>query len=429
MARYDRIARIPPPAREQAFPGWMTLRDLEGRERDPELGRRSRLRFLALRPVRRLLREGIDGPDAGSFRQQLDHVRQELERLPARDPERLQLLEYLQEIGARTPMGLVTATLDMGATAEAAGQGTAAEEFYLTGLEVARKHELPQQQVRALRRLARVLRARQDWDGAMGRGREAATLADATADLFQWALATDGMAAVCATRGDRPGARGLLEAIARRGEDGDNDQVRAIAAAGTCALELRARRPEAALNAGSAALDLIEAGDPHRNRLLLDMASAFRHLGLWEAAEGCYRVVSGRATWVEHRAEAEAERAIMAAERGDPAGFRQRRGKILDLLSDPDPQLTALLHLGLGRGCVLAGDMDDAREHLRQAISIARGAALDTVLSRADELLEALEQGTMSPARPREASAATEAGRRIADRTRALLDSEMVPVA
>ena len=51
MARYDRIAPIPIPAREAAFPGWLMLRDLAGRERDPELARRARLRFLALRPL------------------------------------------------------------------------------------------------------------------------------------------------------------------------------------------------------------------------------------------------------------------------------------------------------------------------------------------------------------------------------------------
>ena len=57
MARYDRIAPIPIPAREAAFPGWLMLRDLAGRERDPELARRARLRFLALRPLLRVLLE------------------------------------------------------------------------------------------------------------------------------------------------------------------------------------------------------------------------------------------------------------------------------------------------------------------------------------------------------------------------------------
>ena len=35
MARYDRIARIDPPDRSKCFPGWLSLRDLEGREREP----------------------------------------------------------------------------------------------------------------------------------------------------------------------------------------------------------------------------------------------------------------------------------------------------------------------------------------------------------------------------------------------------------
>lgn len=419
MARYDRIARIPPPEREAAFPGWLALRDLEGRERDPEMGRRARLRFLALRPVRRLLQEGMDGPGARSFQDQLDHVREELEQLPAGDPERTQLLDYLRAVERRTP-ALVTATLDVGATAEAAGHFGAADEFYHTAFELAREHRLPQQQVRALRRLARVRKAQGDWDAAMELGREAGALADMIDDLFQWALATDGMAAVCTARGDRRSARGLLDAITRRGEAADDRRVRAIGTAGTCALQLASGNAESALEAGLSALGLFGERDPHRNRLLLDMAAAFRRLGLWQAAETCYAAVTGRAAWVEHRAEAAAEHAVMAAERGDSTLFRRRRAELLDLLYDADPRLTSLLHLGIGRGCVLVGDDDDAREHLRQAIATARAAVLDTVLVRAEELLHALERGA-GVRTSAQADPVSERGRRLARRTQSLL--------
>ena len=64
MARYDRIAPIAAPARAAAFPGWLVLRDLQGRERDAELARRARLRFLALRPLRRVLALGLEGVSA-----------------------------------------------------------------------------------------------------------------------------------------------------------------------------------------------------------------------------------------------------------------------------------------------------------------------------------------------------------------------------
>lgn len=401
MARYDRIARIEPPARDACYPGWLTLRDLEGREREPELGRRARLRFLALRPVRRLLLRGLDTPPAESLRRQLDSVRRELERLDARDPERARLVEYLTEVGGRSALGLVTATLDVGASAESAGHPYAAEEFYRTGLELAREHDLSAHQVRALRRLARVHRSREEWEDAIALGREAAALADQVGEPVQWAMALDEVARAESTRGRRDAARSVLQEISRRGEREGKDHVRAVAVAATCAMELAAGNLDAALRAGAEAIELFPMTDPHRNAALLNMASALRSVGLWTAAEACYRLVETRSTWIEHRAEATTERAVLAAERGDPAEFRRLRDRILATIDSGDLRLGALLHLGLGRGCLIARDVDDAREHLRQAIASARDADLDALLNRADELLDVLEREQHLPeARP-----------------------------
>ena len=75
MARYDRIAPITAPRRESSFPGWLVLRDIEGNDRDVEVARRARLRFLALRPVTRLLDRGIDGVSRDSYLSQIEAVR------------------------------------------------------------------------------------------------------------------------------------------------------------------------------------------------------------------------------------------------------------------------------------------------------------------------------------------------------------------
>jgi hypothetical protein len=154
MARYDRIALLDSPSRSAAFPGWLVLRDLEERERDPDLNRRARARFLVLRPARRLLDAGMMAVDAGSLRQQLAQARAEVGRLPDRDPEREVLSHYLDQIEARSAAELVAAGLAVGGACEASGHGYAAEEFYRTAAELARANDLCDERIAADRSLA-----------------------------------------------------------------------------------------------------------------------------------------------------------------------------------------------------------------------------------------------------------------------------------
>ena len=131
MARYDRIAPLSSPTRESVFPAWPVLRDVDGHERDADVCRRARLRFLALRPVRRLL-DRENGVTAESFNRQLDAVRQDLNTLPARDVERVRVTRFMKQIEDREAHRLVAALLEYAEQAYAAGHVHAAEEFALT---------------------------------------------------------------------------------------------------------------------------------------------------------------------------------------------------------------------------------------------------------------------------------------------------------
>jgi hypothetical protein len=166
VARYDRIAPLESPAREQAFGAWLVLRDLDGRERDPDLGRRAYLRFLALRPARRLLDQGFESPDQRSLEQQIDVVLRKLNALPPEDAERVRLAAYLKLVRRRSPADLSLATLAVGEVVESAGHVFAAEEFYHTGLEIAEAHQLRDVQARALAALQALSRAREATAGA-----------------------------------------------------------------------------------------------------------------------------------------------------------------------------------------------------------------------------------------------------------------------
>ena len=141
MARYDRIARLDPPDRGDAFIGWLALRDLQEDERDTDLGRRARLRFLTVRLIHRLERRGAD-IDGDSFRMQCDAVREELGQLPSRDPERQRLADFLNLAPGLDMQAITSAAFDLGDGARSDGQRFAAEEFYRAGLELADRNGL-----------------------------------------------------------------------------------------------------------------------------------------------------------------------------------------------------------------------------------------------------------------------------------------------
>jgi tetratricopeptide (TPR) repeat protein len=414
MARYDRIARLQCPDRDAAFSGWLSLRDLEGREREPELGRRARLRYLALRPVHRLLKKGLDGHDGDALRGQIDLVRDELDRLPGDDPERERLEQYLHDIGGRSPGGLIAATLDVGRAAEAGGHLYAAEEFYSTGLDLAREHESLEQVITALRLLGRIHRHREEWDRASTRLRESA-LSAASHDLpVEWARSMEGLAAVELQSGDADAALATLAEIEDRPAGDRREEVLAIAAAGRCALCLAGDAPEAALEAGWSAIGRLEPTDQTRNRVLLNMGAAFRRLGLHSGAASCYQIVRQWAPWPELRLEAELELAVVAAEAGDAETFEQWRESVLAGLGRADRPLRALVWLGLGRAAILIERPDIARQHLQDAVGTARDLDDADLVRHAEDQLAILDDGR-GPART-EAEEPTPAARRIASR-------------
>lgn len=141
MARYDRIARLDSPPRGDTFTGWLMVRDLEDRERDADLGRRARLRFLAVRLLYRILRSG-SSLDRDSLRQQAEAIREELGQLPSRDPERERLGDLLKQAGALDLEDMVRSVLAMAGAAADDGHPFAAEEWYRTAHQLARAHQL-----------------------------------------------------------------------------------------------------------------------------------------------------------------------------------------------------------------------------------------------------------------------------------------------
>ncbi|HEY0304297.1 MAG TPA: hypothetical protein VGC44_04950 [Longimicrobiales bacterium] len=320
MARYDRIAPLSSPTRETAFPSWLVLRDIEGQDRDADVCRRARLRFLALRPVRRFLERG-GAVSAESFGRQLEGVRDDLNALPQRDAERVRMTRFLKQVEDRESSRMVTALLEYADQAYAAGHVYAGEEFALT------------------------------------------------AELAQ------------------PGvAQAFLARMRVAEETGDVDQ-------------------EASLEH---AWNDLRAGDHghERNSILERLGRSALDLNLLKAADRCFALITQRPTDPSLRSRARAAHAVTAALAGDATAFRDRRSSLVaDTIEwAPDPRVAASVHIDLAHGCVVVGDVDFAREHVRAAITIARRQNYGGMLKRAESILTALEQNTEVLLQPRQSS-------------------------
>lgn len=424
MARYDRLAPLSAPLRDSAFPAWPVLRDIEGNDRDVELARRARLRFLALRPVRRLLDRGFANVGRESYLAQIEAVREELGYLPARDVERARLARYLHNIEDGEPGRIITATLEMANACAAAGQTFGAEEYALTALGLALAGGDVHLQGVGNTTLARIYRKREQWSDAAACVLKAVELAESVGDQCEAVRARAELAFGAADRGDREAARSILGETLAAARGCKDAQAEALAQAKLCACELAFGNPGGALEHGWSALHRL---DDLRERaaLLEQVGIAFADVGLHKAAERCFTMVAQRGVDSALRARARAGQAAQAAAVGAAHVFRDRRVALLNDSAEwsGDPRVAAFVQLELGRASLLTHDLDIGREHLREAIATARRHSLGDILARAETALEALDDNILKPVvAPHTVPPAADAARRIAEQLDALPD-------
>jgi tetratricopeptide (TPR) repeat protein len=412
MARYDRLAPLGMPSRARAFPCWSVLRDLEGHERDTDLARRARLRFLALRPVQRLIARGVDQVQLDSLERQIDHVREELGQLPARDLERAVLARFLNEVRTAQAERAILAALKVCEFAEQSGQRAAAEEYARTALELAERSEIPALGAVATRALARVMLA-------VGHDEEAEILAARAAELAlgadrraDWLLALGQWAAVHRAGGAIDRATDVLTQGLRRARDWKEDALIGLALAQLCRHDAACGNQHEALEHGWAALRLLEHPQ-ERCEILRLLGDVLVAIGLTRAADRCFSLAQ-RAEEPGVRSAALAGVSLSAALAGDRERYRDRRTAALRELTQVPPLLRAGVHSELARASLIAGDLDHARDHVRDTLSLLNGDGAPEVRRRAEEVLSALERHAVLALAAPPASTLPEQTRRIA---------------
>lgn len=390
MARYDRIAPLAPPDRDHTFPGWTVFLDLEDDDRDEDRGRRARLRFLALRPLHRLLIARSGRAPNESIRAQLERLREELGHLPPHDTERDVLRSFISEVESLEPERCCSAAFRLAEEAARRGHLHGAEEAARTGLELAEHFGLPEVAAHGHRVLAVVLLARGQNDAAMDQA-NAAVLASEADRSDEWIDAVCQRMQVGRASGMAAVVQNDLATLREAAGDDSDVVMRGRVRLALCDEMIAEEDPEAAAEIAWAELEA-EPDSPEREALLDRLGVCMRQLGMFQDAERVYLALADRASSGEVRTAALAQHALMAAIRGDRREFGRRR---LDLIAPERTQGLLSSHLGaqiaLGRGCVHVEDDDCARLHLRAGLELADIAGDAAAHGVAAELLEALE--------------------------------------
>lgn len=389
MARYDRIAPLPTPRREQAFDCWPVLLDCELQPRDAEAGRRARMRFVALRPLARVVRqqEKLDRP---SLLRQLTAVNDELGLLGARDPERAVLRSLVGALEGGVVEGIVTSAIAVAEFCLENAAPAAAGEYARWALDLAEQWKCEANMAAATRVMARVQVARGAGADALVTAERACEMATTAADRAEWLRAVAAWAAAHRANKEPQRARDVLLQSLRRARDWRNEALIGLANAHLCEDALEAGEFEAAVDYGWSALRSIDAG-AQRGRVLVLTGIALTRLNLWRAADRCFTIAQS-ATDAAVRAFAAGGSALCAAHDHDLARFTDRRAAALRDLMQLPAYRRAETHIALGRAAALSGQVDAAREHLREAITLVGMAGPAVLRDRAEEILSLLER-------------------------------------
>jgi tetratricopeptide (TPR) repeat protein len=243
--------------------------------------------------------------------------------------------------------------------------------------DAAATEELPAVRLGVARALGRLFGSRRQWPEAQRELAAAVAAAEAGGDPDELDESLRDLVLVLVRAGDAVGAK---DAIAAAGDAaGDGVPLDGIRAAALCAVAVAEGRPEDALEAGWAAIELLQPESTAYARVLIDLGSSLRQLGLPEAADACELLVSHGESPERLVEEARIRKAVASA--------------------------------------TAAGDASQARARLTEALSDARRARLGLMVPAIEDRLASLDSGARAPT---ERSAPSDGTLAIADRIASL---------
>ena len=412
----------------EAFSGWMILKDLEGRDADPEIERRITTRFLVGRAVRAALDEEL-AMDYTALRQQIARVEQEFGVVDGKDPERVDWANVLRTLGAGDHEELGRSLLGLADCLDMQGHLYGTSEFSSLAYDVAVACGSGSIAGEAARFLGRTHRRLGRWEESTKWFEVAMDMGDVFEDSRLLALA---LAGVGHTQREKGNLRGAFEAHRRSLERAvaiEDPYVQGYAHHNLMTDEKLAGQLSAAIKHGWEAVQLYPT---ERDRLhaLTDLAWAFVEAGDLCAAEDAYTIVAHRSEDFLYRVYALDALAYIEALRGNEKGFHARIAAVDETSwRTGSPFMVSELLLYRGKAYRMLGDYERALEWLKQAKEFSREHGNNQVTFQAAAALESLRADDVADeVRPDIRSPTTLAGVAGVREGLTLLRQELAPV-
>ncbi len=225
----------------------------------------------------------------------------------------------------------------------------------------------------------------------------ASEIALASNDLIGILRARLGEARIATTRGNMPRAEAILdEAIAQAAESG-LDEVRSRALTDRAWVAGLRGQYDRAVRYSYQALELSKS-PRERDRILGNIASGMRDLGLLDTARDAYLVLAATGQEQYLRWWAEVNLMELAAHQRAELQFDKYRRDLESADFTPELRVTYFLHVG--RGYHSLGHSEAAVPYLERAIEMAAGQQLNQLLFEAESALADARRGTRARSEP-----------------------------
>jgi tetratricopeptide (TPR) repeat protein len=266
--------------------------------------------------------------------------------------------------------------------------------------------------VTAFIQLAFCQRTLGDLDAAAAAYEQASRVALAAGDLIGVLRGRLGDVKIAIARGNMPHAESLLEETVARAQESGLRDIESRALHERAYVAGLSGQYERAVRYSYDALELTTS-QRERDRILSNIATGFRYLGLLDVARDAYLILAATAQEQYVRWMGELNLMELAAEQGVELQFDRYRQDLAAADFTPQLRITYLLHVG--RGYNALGHAELGTPYLQQAIEMASKYHLNQMLFEAEAALgEALHRKVRVRCRPSNA---------IADEVQTVIDA------
>ena len=228
------------------------------------------------------------------------------------------------------------------------------------------------------------LRTIGELDEALAAFEQASRVAMQAGDMIGVLRSRLGDAKVAMARGNMPHAESLVDKTIEDAKDHGLREIQANALTDRAFIAGAAAQYDRVIRYSYAALEL-STSQRHRDRVLNNIATGFRFLGLYDSARDAYLVLAATAQEQYIRWTAELNLMELAASQGSEIQFDRYRRDLESADFTPQLRVTYLIHVG--RGFHSLGDGERSIPYLERAIEMASEHQLNALLFEAEGAL------------------------------------------